>query len=219
MIIVYQITCVPTGKSYIGVTRKTLEQRWTEHYKEARATRFDTVFYRAMRLHGHENFSIKVLRQVDSHDEAQRLERRLIAEMKTFAPDGLNTSTGGESWAGIARHPDVARKISISKTGHKMSDAHRKAQSARLKGVKRPAAATAAMIAKNQCPVRRAEISAQSKALWTNPEYRAARVQQMVERNATPELKALRLAGIQRAKAAGKYRDWRKSGQSIEVVK
>ena len=48
--VVYEIKCLVTEKAYIGVTRKTLDCRWKEHRKEARAKRFDTVLYRSIRM-------------------------------------------------------------------------------------------------------------------------------------------------------------------------
>lgn len=119
--LVYEITCLITGKSYIGITIKTIDKRWSEHCKEARAKRFETVFYRSLRKYGPESFSIKLLYEAVNGREAQKVERALIAERNTLAPSGMNSSTGGESHAGRAMTAEVKEKIRQKKIGTKLS--------------------------------------------------------------------------------------------------
>lgn len=120
-VIVYAITCIPTGKEYIGITMKTLEWRWNGHCKEAKASRFDTVLYRAMRLYGAENFSISQIQVAANGQVAQLIERELIISRGTLAPYGLNSSTGGEQWAGREMTQEVKDKISAAKKGRKLN--------------------------------------------------------------------------------------------------
>lgn len=32
----YLITCIPSGRRYVGITRRTLNRRWNEHVHDAR---------------------------------------------------------------------------------------------------------------------------------------------------------------------------------------
>lgn len=171
---VYKVVCLPTGKAYIGVTVKPLEWRWSQHRKEARATRFDTVLYRAMRLYGAAAFTIELLQEIPTGLEAQLVERELIARHNTMAPNGMNTSSGGENWAGITRSPEVRDKISASKKGKAIWSAEAKqAMSAARLGKKATEARLAGIRAANAKPEYRAARAAALKARWQDPEFRA----------------------------------------------
>lgn len=218
-VIIYQITCVPTGKRYIGISRKTKEWRWGQHRKEAKARRFDTVFYRAMRKYGPENFTIEVLRDVDDPLEAQRIERELILSLGTMAPNGLNTSTGGEMLAGIAKSPEVAAKISATKRGVPVhTEEGKRRMSEMRRGRKVSDAQLAGIRAAHNDPEFLKMISASSTARWEDPEYRSAREAELAQQRAKPENEERRLAGIQRAKAEGKYKGHVRSPESLAAA-
>lgn len=170
---VYKLVCRPTGKEYIGATVVSLDERMKQHVAEAKAERFDTVLYRAMRFHGADCFTIELLTLAPSGLEAQRLERLLIAEHRTLVPNGLNTSTGGESWAGIRRTEEVRQKISKAKLGRRIwSDEARAAMSVERKGRKRSEADRAAMRAGQADPEVKRRKSEQLKARWDDPAFR-----------------------------------------------
>lgn len=65
--LIYRITCLVTGKAYIGLTRRSLEVRWRAHLSNARH-RYDEehgmIIGRAIRKHGQKNFRLEI---VSSH--------------------------------------------------------------------------------------------------------------------------------------------------------
>lgn len=185
--LVYKITCRETGKVYYGITRKTLSERWSQHKKETRAKRFDTVFYRAIRKYGPENFTIETAYEAVDGREAQVVERSLIAQYGTLAPRGLNSSVGGEAWAGKSLTMETREKISRAKIGVKLSLETRQKMSAARKGKKASPETRRAHVAamarkeiREKCiaPLARyrqenPENGDKLKKLWTDPEFRA----------------------------------------------
>lgn len=110
--IIYCHTCMVTGKKYVGLTKKTMEQRWLQHVSFAKAgRRGPPAFHAAIRKHGIEDWVHDVLDVVNSLDDANASEIRCIEQLRTLSPDGYNVSKGGDSrdW------PDDARqRLSVS---------------------------------------------------------------------------------------------------------
>lgn len=95
---IYKYTS-PSGKSYIGQTVKTIEQRakYTgEGYKKC------PIFYRAILKYGFENFTCEILEQIEAQtrqelkEKLNILEQKYIIQYKTLAPFGYNVRSGGE---------------------------------------------------------------------------------------------------------------------------
>ena len=82
---IYLITNTLNGKRYIGKTSKTLEERWSQHCKNAKYG-LETYLYKSMRKHGAENFKIEFLQ--DGLDEEE------ILCIEKFAPE-YNLTKGG----------------------------------------------------------------------------------------------------------------------------
>ena len=96
---IYKYTS-PSGKSYIGQTIKTVEQRakYTgEGYKKC------PVFYRAILKYGFENFTCEILEQIEAQTKQELkeklniLEQKYIIQYETLTPFGYNVRSGGES--------------------------------------------------------------------------------------------------------------------------
>lgn len=92
--IVYKITNLVNGKEYVGVTTRSLKERFVQHKSNARNGR-STYLCTAMRHYGCECFVIEELAQASSKEELSRLEREFVAELNTLAPHGYNTHKGG----------------------------------------------------------------------------------------------------------------------------
>ena len=88
---VYKHTNLINGKSYIGITSQKVYKRWhPDHYISCKR------FYAAIQEFGWQNFSHKVLYEVDTKEEANRLEKEMIIQYKTTeAAFGYNISFGG----------------------------------------------------------------------------------------------------------------------------
>lgn len=198
--IVYKLSCLVTKKDYIGISRKTAAVRLQQHKKDARSGTKDTVLYRAMNKHGHENFVIEVLYEAVNAREAQMVERGLIAAHGTLAPMGMNTSTGGERWAGRAVTAEVRAKIRAAKLGTKQPRELVERLAAARRGKRKSATAIANHIAAmNRPEVREACVGALRAAtakrkeegrsadairkLWTDPKFRQAHLVRLAALN------------------------------------
>lgn len=136
---IYLITCLITGKVYIGFTSRSIEERWKEHISDMR--RYNSPLYRAMRKHGIENFTI---REIDRHEDKEHclkvLEPYYIKQYKSNNKKiGYNLTIGGEGCYGF-KHSEEAiermkarihseeskRKMRESRKGMKFTEEHRK---------------------------------------------------------------------------------------------
>ena len=89
--LLYKLTS-PSGKSYIGMTLRTMEHRMKEH----RRTQFSGCRYlvNAINKHGFGNFTQEVLWEGED-TQTPEMERIMILEHNTLAPNGYNLKTGG----------------------------------------------------------------------------------------------------------------------------
>ena len=95
---IYLITCTETGEMYVGLTTKRdVRERWREHFRTAKTqTHKCTALYARMRMFGRKGFKCEVLLTAPV-DKLYKEEMRLIAELNTMWPNGLNMTFGGES--------------------------------------------------------------------------------------------------------------------------
>ena len=60
--ILYEIIS-PSGKSYIGITKRKIEDRWSNHVSKAlNNPDYNHPFYNAIRKYGKDSFTLKILR-------------------------------------------------------------------------------------------------------------------------------------------------------------
>lgn len=86
----------PSGKSYIGQTNKSEEDRWKEHCYEAsnpKHCNYNSKLNKAIRKYGHNNFSIKILEICDNEHLNDR-EQYWINYYDTYT-NGYNSTLGG----------------------------------------------------------------------------------------------------------------------------
>lgn len=89
--IVYKITNLLTGKSYIGQTVGSMRRRWNRHCSESSCV----LLNRSIKKYGKENFEIKVLAYCNNIEEMNHREQYCIKLFKTLAPNGYNVRSGG----------------------------------------------------------------------------------------------------------------------------
>lgn len=137
----------PSGKVYIGITKKKATYRWANGlgYKTS------PHFWNAIQKYGWKNFSHEILVDGISREEACAEERRLIAELNAIDPAyGYNQKTGGEIGsfmseaareklskslkAFYANNPQAIEKISRRATGFHHTDEAKAKMSAAKKG-------------------------------------------------------------------------------------
>lgn len=133
---IYVITNLNNNKKYVGLTRKTAEQRFEEHINNALEGE-DTILYNAIRKHGKENFKVEVLETgIDNADDLKEREKYWIKELNTHAftgGHGYNMTIGGDGFVGGRLSKRSRRKLSeahkgkvfTEKTRIKMREAHK----------------------------------------------------------------------------------------------
>jgi hypothetical protein len=92
----YVIKSHLTPKLYVGVTRRTIEQRFGEHVCAANYGS-NLLLHMAMQKYGKENFRPELLAMVTGEAEAQARERALMEQFESFVPGGYNMTRGGET--------------------------------------------------------------------------------------------------------------------------
>jgi hypothetical protein len=91
----YRITNAVSGKSYIGITRHDVDDRWAEHrYRANSKRRRKGILHHAIKSYGPEVFSVEHLCSSHSWDAIVAAERLLIDQYDTLAPNGYNQIRG-----------------------------------------------------------------------------------------------------------------------------
>lgn len=93
---VYLVTCLPTGKRYVGMTQRdaTGKLRWVAHLELA-SSGYRGLLHRAIRKYGKDNFRLEVLAVRKTLKSLQKSERFFIKKLDTLAPRGFNCTEGG----------------------------------------------------------------------------------------------------------------------------
>lgn len=120
----YMITNQINGKVYIGVTSRTIEQRFLEHIAESKRTRRVCAIHLAIRKYGEHQFKIVEIACAFSREDLSDLERVLIRERGTNAPNGYNLTMGGDGVLGLS--VEIRAKISDKWRGRKHTQESRR---------------------------------------------------------------------------------------------
>ena len=111
--IVYRITNKKNGKSYIGFTSKSVDQRWSEHVYWALHRNSHYRIHAAIRKYGPENFEQYVLAEgSDENYVLNTLEPKFIAEYNT-QKNGYNTLPGGSERQSLRHSDETKQKMSL----------------------------------------------------------------------------------------------------------
>lgn len=116
----YQLIA-PNGKSYIGITSKTAEERWNVHLMRVREGRSHAL-QAAIRKHGQDKFQVKTLVIADDWDYLCDLEKKAIVAYGTMVPNGYNLTSGGEGVVGRVHTEDAALRMSAGQTKRKREE-------------------------------------------------------------------------------------------------
>jgi len=84
MHVIYQVTCLPTGARYVGLTvcggvspKRAVEGRWKRHVTRALTQAKEWTLCQAIRTFGAEAFKVEVLEKVRGKAEAHQREREV----------------------------------------------------------------------------------------------------------------------------------------------
>lgn len=176
--IVYQITCAVTSKSYIGITRRRIQDRWSDHCEAATNGR-KTRIAAAIRKYGVENFQIEHIASARTVDDLLALERALIAQEETVSR-GYNVSIGGDGPNGLTHSAESRAKMRQSHLGKKRDP----------EAVRKTAAANRGRKFPPRDPAWSAKIGAKAKGRKRSSEATEAARQKLLGRKFTPEWRA-----------------------------
>jgi group I intron endonuclease len=87
---IYLITNLINSKKYIGITKYSLEERFSQHIKRG------FILTEAIKKYGKEKFSIELIEEVESAERVYELEIFYIKKYNTKAPNGYNLTDGGD---------------------------------------------------------------------------------------------------------------------------
>ncbi len=93
--VIYKITNLINGKSYVGQTSRTLKERFIEHAKAK------THLGNAIRKYGRKNFSVEVIEECTTPEQLNEREIFWIAHFNCKHPNGYNFTDGGEGTHGL----------------------------------------------------------------------------------------------------------------------
>lgn len=95
---------IDKDKVYIGQTRTSIKQRWTQHKSAVKNKKNNyTVLYNAMSKYGIDNFEISCIDTIEEETKdvlisrLNELEMRYISEYNSLIPNGYNMTKGGDS--------------------------------------------------------------------------------------------------------------------------
>ena len=119
----------PNGKRYFGVTRTGLTKRWGYNGYNYKTQ----LVGRAIEKYGWDNIGHDVIVTCETKEEAEEMERWLIARYNTDDPmKGYNVLPGGDVATNDAT-PEMRYKLGNGKRGKHLSEEHRKKISEGLK--------------------------------------------------------------------------------------
>ena len=117
--VIYKYTNLKNGKVYIGQTIHTLNRRRISH--ESKALSPTTHFHRAIKLYGKDKFIWEELCCCASKKDLNEKESYYI-ELFNSVNTGYNMTAGGEGTIGRSCKDSTKLKISLSKTGTRLSE-------------------------------------------------------------------------------------------------
>ncbi len=180
----------PQGKQYVGITTRTPELRDLEH-KTWGVRRGTSYLHRAIRKHGPDAFSMRVLVIADDWEYLCMLEKRAIVAYETKAPRGYNATDGGDGVSGMdgetrEKHrqntADGTRKAwaegrmaprAQTRATQEFKERHRQATSIGVKRMYADPDMRSKIIAALTSDEKREKNRLAGKAKWEDPVYRA----------------------------------------------
>ena len=116
--VIYKITCLINGKSYVGQTRQKFEVRISQHKHNSNRTPIGIDA--AIKKYGWENFTVEIIEEcaIEKLDEREMF---WIVELNSKAPNGYNLTDGGDGCKGYTPTAKTRAKRAKSLKGRKFS--------------------------------------------------------------------------------------------------
>jgi len=87
---IYLIANIKNKKQYVGITKFSIEERFSQHVKRG------FLLTEAIQKYGEQNFWIQLIEEVESAERAYELEMYYIKEYNTKVPNRYNITDGGD---------------------------------------------------------------------------------------------------------------------------
>jgi group I intron endonuclease len=140
---IYLITNLKNKKQYVGITKFSLEERFSQHIKRG------FLLTEAIRKYGQKTFSIELVEQVESVERVYELEQYYIKQYDTKVPNGYNLTDGGDGIFGWEASEEYRQECServkqlhkekkVGMYGKKHSEKTKKKMSEASKGKPKP---------------------------------------------------------------------------------
>ena len=110
LFIVYCIQNQVNQKNYVGKTCVPIEKRWQAHKNNAKHGS-NLAFHNAIRKYGENVFSINILAENLSDEEASEMEKQKIVELSSHVSTGkgYNMTWGGDGTGSGEQHPSKSK--------------------------------------------------------------------------------------------------------------
>lgn len=115
---VYLISNTENKKQYVGVTTKGYERRFSSHKSQAKKNGRCSALYAAMRKHGDDRFSVKLIEECQSFEHMNDRERYWISKLNTMSPNGYNLTDGGDAGVLVPESMEKVRAKLIGRPLH-----------------------------------------------------------------------------------------------------
>lgn len=178
----------PNGKSYIGITSKTAQKRFSTHVDKSRRANYPVS--NAIRKYGEDSVKVNTLVIADDWDYLCDLEIKAIKVYGTFSPLGYNLTKGGDGFLG-GSHTD-STKEKLRKKSFEIWDrpGHRENHRARVKK----------SLSDPQMSKQR---SASQRSKWLEADYRKQMVESHTGVKQSKETIAKRAKGVSKSWRSG----------------
>ena len=114
--VTYLIRNKVNGKCYVGLTTRSIEERWKEHCWDA--IKPIQVLHKAINKYGADAFDVSTLASaIGGLDNLKELEKQLVAQHNTLVPNGYNLTLGGDGVFGLKFSEQSIQKCKLSHTG------------------------------------------------------------------------------------------------------
>lgn len=123
--LVYCIKNIINNKEYIGLTTRTLEERWKQHVYESNkedSWEWNTPLGNAIKKYGDQSFKVYILKECFDIGDLKQQEINLIKQRKSLVEyGGYNLTEGGDGRLGYKLSKETKEKIRLGNLGKVMS--------------------------------------------------------------------------------------------------
>lgn len=106
--LIYKITNKINGKLYIGLTTRTIKERWKDHCRYAENflnhSKKMSYLHKAIIKYKPRNFKIEVVDSCNNFNLLNKMEQFYIKKYKALCPNGYNLTTGGKQYRFTKEH-------------------------------------------------------------------------------------------------------------------